>query len=81
MRTIFIFVGVFFILLLFMTVKEPLENEMDPELQKGTINQLSINIANTGVTSSAIQVLQDKADKQQEQITRIESSLAMIEAK
>jgi len=49
--------------------------------QQGTLAAFQNEIDRSGVTTSAIQSLQDTADKQTEQITRLEAMMAQLVSK
>lgn len=72
-----IFLGIFY--LLFKTAQESFVN--DPEEQRGVLINLKEKQDDITRTSTAIDQLQDRSNKQQEQITRLESIIAMIQAK
>ena len=79
MRVFFLFFIAVCFLLWTSTIKEAFE--INPEQQRGTILQFKSMLTNYGVTSSEIQIIQDRADKHQEQITRIEAILTQIVSK
>jgi hypothetical protein len=64
-----------------MTIKEPMEDSVDPDQQRGKINHFKKELNEFNMTSTSIDSLQDKADKQQEQVIRLESIMATLEAK
>ena len=49
--------------------------------QQGTLGAFQSEIYRLGVTESTIQVLQDKADKQSEQLIRLEAMITQLISK
>jgi hypothetical protein len=82
MRLFFILLSVLIIFIFFTSVKEHMENPIDPKTQQGTINYYKNLLPTFSMLSpSAIQVLQDKSDKQLDQITRLEATVATLASK
>ena len=80
MRPFFILFSIFcfsLVLLQFTTI----EHMTMSISQKGTLAAFQKDIDRSGVTTSAIQTLQDTADKQTEQITRLEAMVAQLVSK
>jgi len=65
---------------LFMTIQESF---IDPEQQRGVLINFKEKIKKSNVSqmTSSIDKLQDHSNKQQEQITRLQSIIATIQAK
>ena len=82
MRVFFILFGIFCIsLFLSITRLREYNSETNPKEQQGTLSFFQNEIDRLGVTSSTINVLQEKALTQLNQITRLEACVAILKAK